>query len=93
MEKFYLLLFELSLLYPLIISLNSEQNNNKTIKYLKFPFKRNITLSDSMEPKQFFSTIIYNQIYIELIVGSKKLFIYIYNNIILFFNHQILKKG
>ena len=72
MEKFYLLLFELSLLYPLIISLNSEPNNNKTIKYLKFPFKRNITLSDSMTPKQFFSTIIYNQIYIELIVGSNK---------------------
>ena len=72
MGKFHLLLFELSLLYSLICSLNEEQNDNKTIKYLKFPFKRNLTLNNSMTPKQFFSTIIYNQIYIDLIVGSNK---------------------
>ena len=72
MDKFRLFLYELFILYSLICSLNAEQNDNKTIKYLKFPFKRNLTLNNSMTPKQFFSTIIYNQIYIELIVGSNK---------------------
>ena len=73
MKKSHPLLFILFLLYSIVNSLNAnENNNNKTIKYLKFPFKRNLTLNDSMSPKQFFLTTIYNQIYIELIVGSKK---------------------
>ena len=72
MEKYHLLLFEFSLIFFLISSSIAEQKNNKTIKYLKFPFKRNLTLNNSITPKQFFLTTIYNQIYIELIVGSKK---------------------
>ena len=72
MVKFLLLLFKLILINSLISPLNAEQDNNKTLKYLKFPFKRNLTLNDSTTPKQFFLTSIYNQIYIELIVGSKK---------------------
>ena len=72
MEKSHLLLFELFLLFILFTSSKSDKNNNKTIKYLSFPFKRNLTLGNSLTPKQFFQTIIYNQIYIELTVGSKK---------------------
>ena len=83
MLKINLLIFELSLLFLLINSLEDSQQN-KTIKYLKFPFQRNLTLKDSMTPKQFFETSLYNQIYIDLIVGSNKQ--YIYNNILLFYN-------
>lgn len=72
MEKTHFLLFELFLLFILFTSSKSDENNNKTIKYLSFPFKRNLTLGNSLTPKQFFQTIIYNQIYIELTVGSKK---------------------
>ena len=72
MEKSHLLLFELFLLFILFTSSKSDENNKKTIKYLSFPFKRNLTLGNSLTPKQFFETIIYNQIYIELTVGSKK---------------------
>ena len=52
MIKINLLIFELSLLFLLINSLEDSQQN-KTIKYLKFPFKRNLTFKDSMTPKQF----------------------------------------
>ena len=45
MEKLNLLLFELSLIFFLISPSNADQSNNKTIKYLKFPFKRNLTLN------------------------------------------------
>ena len=71
MLKINLLIFELSLLFLLINSLEDSQQN-KTIKYLKFPFQRNLTLKDSMTPKQFFEISLYNQIYIDLIVGSNK---------------------
>ena len=71
MLKINLFIFELSLLFLLINSLEDSQQN-KTIKYLKFPFQRNLTLKDSMTPKQFFETSLYNQIYIDLIVGSNK---------------------
>ena len=71
MLKINLFIFELSLLFLLINSLEDFQQN-KTIKYLKFPFQRNLTLKDSMTPKQFFETSLYNQIYIDLIVGSNK---------------------
>lgn len=72
MEKSHLLLFKILLLFILFTSSKSDENNNKTIKYLSFPFKRNLTLGDSLMPKQFFQAIIYNQIYIELTVGSQK---------------------
>ena len=71
MVKFNLFIFELSLLFLLIKSLKDSQQN-KTIKYLKFPFQRNLTLKDSMTPKQFIETSLYNQIYINIKVGSNK---------------------
>ena len=71
MVKFNLFILELSLLFLLINSLTDSQQN-KTIKYLKFPFQRNLTLKDSMTPKQFIEASLYNQIYIDLIVGSNK---------------------
>ena len=71
MVKINLFIFELSLLFLLINSLTDSQQN-KTIKYLKFPFQRNLTLKDSMTPKQFIEASLYNQIYINIKVGSNK---------------------
>ena len=74
MKKSRFFLFQLYFLFILIIFSKSEEKNS-SIKYLSFPFKRNLTLGNSLTPKQFFQffeTIIYNQIYIELKVGSKK---------------------
>ena len=63
MKKSRFFLFQLYFLFILIIFSKSEEKNS-TIKYLSFPFKRNLTLGNSLTPKQFFETIIYNQIYI-----------------------------
>ena len=71
MKKINLFIFELFLFFTLINSLN-DSPKDETIKYLEFPFKRNLTLNDSMTPKQFFEASLYNQIYIDLVVGSNK---------------------
>lgn len=65
---FYLIIFLLS-------SINAFQDEEKAqnnIKFLNIPFKRNLTLDDSMTPEQFVKTIFYNQIYINMKVGSEK---------------------
>ena len=68
MKKYLCFLIELSLL---IISKNSIEDDIN-IKYLIFPFERNLTSYNSMTPEQFFITEIYNQIYINIKVGSNK---------------------
>ena len=68
MKIYFTLLTELSFL---IISTNSIEDKDAK-KYLIFPFERNLTLDNSMTPEQFFETEIYNQIYINISVGSNK---------------------
>ena len=68
MKIYFTLLIELSFL---IISTNSIEDKDAK-KYLIFPFERNLTLDKSMTPEQFFETEIYNQIYINISVGSNK---------------------
>ena len=68
MVEYFTFFFGLSLLITLTNSI--EDDNDK--KYLIFPFKRNLTSSKSMTPEQFFITEIYNQIYINMFVGSNK---------------------
>ena len=63
-----LLLFELFILFLLASSLKEEGE----LKYLTFDFYTNLTLNNSMKPIQFFQTAFYNQIYINLKVGSTK---------------------
>ena len=63
-----LLLFELFILFLLTSSLKEEGG----LKYLTFDFYTNLTLNNSMKPIQFFQTAFYNQIYINLNVGSTK---------------------
>ncbi len=67
---FYLFFF----LYMKLHS-NSFSNNLKevgNIKYLEFSFKRNITSEETSNPKEFFKKYFYNQLYINLNVGSNK---------------------
>ena len=68
MKKYFTFFIELYL----FITLANSIENVKDKKYLIFPFKRNLTSSKSMTPEQFFKTEIYNQIYINMFVGSNK---------------------
>ena len=64
------------LFFIIIISkYNSEiikEKGEGIIKYLEFDFQRNITLNKSMEPELVFENLFYNQIYINLKVGSTR---------------------
>ena len=67
----------------LVSKFNSETAKEKgegVIKYLEFDFQRNITLNESMEPEVIFKNLFYNQIYINIEVGSAK-------NVIPFYIH------
>ena len=69
-------LFSFALQFFLIIcSLNSIEDNeykDGSKKYLIFSFKRNLSLSNSATPEEFFKTMFYNQIYVNMTVGSQK---------------------
>ena len=69
MNKIFILVISNTLLIYLI---NSATGNNEKEKYLTFSFQRNLTLKDSMGPEQVFIELLYNQIYINLKVGSEK---------------------
>ena len=59
----------------IILKFNLETIKEKgegEIKYLEFDFQRNITMNESMEPEMVFKTLFYNQIYINIEVGSTK---------------------
>ena len=71
---FYLFIF----LYIEILSnnLNSKASSIlkdfENVKYLEYTFKRNLTLKESIEPEEFFKTYFYNQLYINVKVGSNQ---------------------
>ena len=67
MKEIFIFVFEVSLL---ISSLNFIRAEN--LKYLNFPFKRNLTTGNTIKPEQFFNIYFYNQIYINISVGSEK---------------------
>ena len=68
MSKFYYLLINIISLFVLI----SSENDNSNLKYLLFQFKRNLTLAKSFTPEEFYNKMFYNQIYLNIKVGSKQ---------------------
>ena len=68
----YILFFSFYLIFTL-----DEQNLKKTVnaennKYLEFSFKRNLTINDSLKPEELIKTLFYNQIYVNIKIGSTK---------------------
>ena len=72
--------FILSIIISIFNSEIIKENGEGIIKYLEFDFQRNITINESMEPEIIFKNFFYNQIYINIEVGSVKKIIpfYIY---------------
>jgi hypothetical protein len=56
-----------------ILKSEHEFKDSEPIKYLEYSFKRNLTTKDTLTPEEFFLTYFYNQIYINLKVGSNKI--------------------
>lgn len=54
----------------LIILIKTGEENKK---YLEFSFKRNLTLSNTMSPLNLFESLFYNQIFLNLKVGSQQI--------------------
>ena len=59
------------LFYMIKIYFFLNKNTNK-FKYLEYSFKRNLTINDLFTPEDFFKIYFYNQIYINITVGSNK---------------------
>ena len=66
-----------------LVHLKCQNEESEPPKFLEFPFKRNLTRNDKLTPEEFFKTYFYNQLYINLKVGSNKLEIPFY-----FYLHQ-----
>ena len=66
----------LYLLSVIIISIYNKKlkqlEESEDKKYLEYSFKRNLNLKNNIEPLEFFTTYFYNQLYINMKVGSKK---------------------
>ena len=67
MKIFFFIFF---FLYIKANSNNLKQAGN--IKYLEYAFKRNLTISESLSHEEFFNKYFYNQLYINIKVGSNK---------------------
>ena len=65
-------LFILSIIISIFNSETIKEKKEEEIKYLEFDFQRNITINESMEPEIIFKNLFYNQIYINIEVGSTK---------------------
>ena len=72
MKKFFFFAFQFFLIICSLSSLENNEDKVESKKYLIFPFKRNLSLSESATYKEFFKTMFYNQIYINMTVGSQK---------------------
>jgi len=68
---FYIYLYILIIFLNIILS-KFFYSKEKLIKYLEFPFERNLTLNETMNQSLIFKNLFYNQIYINLKVGSNK---------------------
>ena len=65
-------IFILFYMIKIYFFLNKNTNKFNNIKYLEYSFKRNLTTNDSLTPEDFFEIYFYNQIYINITVGSNK---------------------
>ena len=72
MKKFFFFAFQFFLIICSLSSFENNEDKGESKKYLIFPFKRNLSLSESATYKEFFKTMFYNQIYINMTVGSQK---------------------
>ena len=65
------------ILNSIFIIINSIKDDNfkdsEQMKYLEFPFDRNITINTSMSSRETFKSLFYNQIYIRIKVGSQQI--------------------
>ena len=68
MSFFYIL----SIIISIFNSETIKEKGEGVIKYLEFDFQRNITINDPMQPEILFKNLFYNQIYINIEVGSTK---------------------
>ena len=64
--------FILSIIISIFNSEIIKEKGEELIKYIEFDFQRNITINESMEPDIIFKNLFYNQIYINIEVGSTK---------------------
>ena len=67
-----LFFYILSIIISIFNSETIKEKGEGVIKYLEFDFQRNITINDSMQPEILFKNLFYNQIYINIEVGSTK---------------------
>ncbi len=70
-----LIFFILTVLHILIYSSSKiikKQRILNDINYLTFSFKRNLTINEGLKPEELFKELFYNQIYINIKVGSEK---------------------
>ena len=64
-----ILLYLLNLLY-IIIQTKEINNSSESLKYMQLNFKRNLTYPKELTPLSFFKTYFYNQLYVNIKVGS-----------------------
>ena len=68
MKKYAYLLINVFALFVII----SPEDDKTKLKFLKFSFNRNITFKVS-SPEEFYKTNFYNQIYVNMEIGSEKI--------------------
>ena len=66
-----ILLYLLNSLY-IIIKAKEINNSSESLKYMQLNFKRNLTYPAELTPLSFFKTYFYNQLYVNIKVGSNK---------------------
>ena len=66
-HKFLILLYII-----ILVRFNESSLEENKINYLEFPFKTNFTINDTSDPNIIAKNLFYNQIYINISVGSSK---------------------
>ena len=75
--KFFVFIAWFFRLIQIILNFNYNKKIHKleeseNIKYLEYSFKRNLTMDKNIKPVDFFKTYFFNQLYINIKVGSNK---------------------
>lgn len=69
-----LIFFNLSILFIIINAYSHNVIKEETKKnYIELPFNRNLTITGLLKPEELFKSLFYNQIYINMKVGSQKI--------------------
>ena len=72
--KLFQILYLIINVYNILSLKNSiKLEDSDNIKYLEYSFKRNLTINELLKPESFFKNYFYNQIYINIKIGSNKL--------------------